>query len=62
MVCIYLSMYHLPHICHTLVPKIRVHPKMLCLFLYIDVLMHVYDLQLHVRQGQLEYKFTRCLP
>ena len=29
-------MYHLPHICHTLVPKIRVHPEM-HVFWYIDV-------------------------
>ena len=30
-------MYHLPHVCHTLVPKIRVHPEMLHVFRYIDV-------------------------
>ena len=31
-------MYHLPCICRTLVPKIRVHPEMLCVFRYIGVL------------------------
>ena len=37
-VAIYLSMYHLPHACRTLVPKIHVRPKMLRVFQYIDVL------------------------
>ena len=31
-------MYHLPHVCYTLVPEIYVHPKMLCVFRYIEVL------------------------
>ena len=31
---IYLSIYHLPHICCTLVPEIRVRPEMLCVFQY----------------------------
>ena len=34
----YLSMYHLPRICRTLVPEIRVRPKMLRVFRYIDML------------------------
>ena len=38
MVCImHLSMYHLLHVCHTLVPEIRVYPEMLHVFRYIDV-------------------------
>ena len=37
-VSIYVSMYHLPHICRTLVPKIHVHPEMLRVFRYIEVL------------------------
>ena len=36
--CIYISMYHLPHICCTLVPEICVRPEMLRAFQYIDVL------------------------
>ena len=35
---IYVSMYHLPRICHTLVPKIHVRPEMLRVFRYIDML------------------------
>ena len=31
-------MYHLPRVCRTLVPEIRVRPEMLCVFQYIDVL------------------------
>ena len=31
-------MYHLPHVCRTLVPEIRVCPEMLRVFRYIDVL------------------------
>ena len=34
---IYLSMYHLPHVCHILVPEIHVRPEMLRVFRYIDV-------------------------
>ena len=34
MVCIYISVYHLPHNCHTLVPEICVHHKNV---LYIPV-------------------------
>ena len=34
----YLSMYHLPRICCTLVPENRVRPEILCVFQYIDVL------------------------
>ena len=36
---IMLSMHHLPLICHTLVPEIRVRPEMLHVFQYINVLM-----------------------
>ena len=31
-------MYHLPRVCRTLVPEIRVRPEMLRVFQYIDVL------------------------
>ena len=41
MVCMYLFMYHLPHVCRTLVPEIRVRPEMLFVFQYIDLLMCV---------------------
>ena len=34
MVCHYLSMYHLPHVCRTLVPEIRVCPEILRVFRY----------------------------
>ena len=30
-------MYHLPRVCYALVPEIRVHPEILCIFRYIDV-------------------------
>ena len=41
-------MYHLPRVCCTLVPKICVHPEMLRVFRYIDMLMCViYALHLH---------------
>ena len=33
-----LSMYHLPHVCRTLVPEIRVCPEMLRVFQYIGLL------------------------
>ena len=33
-----ICLYHLLRVCHTLVPKIRVRPKMLRVFQYIDVL------------------------
>ena len=38
MLSIYVSMYHLPRICRTLVPEIRVRPEMLRAFQYIEVL------------------------
>ena len=34
----YLSMYHLPHVCCTPVPEIHVRPEMLHVFRYIGVL------------------------
>ena len=37
MVCL----YHLPNICRTLVPKIRVRPEILCVFRYIVMLTYV---------------------
>ena len=37
-VSIYLCLYHLPCVCCTLVPEICVHPEMLRVFWYIDVL------------------------
>ena len=37
----YLGLYHLPRICCTLVHEIHVHPEILCVFQYIDVLMCV---------------------
>ena len=36
-VSMYLCLYHLPSVCCTLVPEIRVHPEMLRVFWYIDV-------------------------
>ena len=36
---IYLCVYHLSHICRTLIPEICVCPEMLHAFRYIDVLM-----------------------
>ena len=38
MVSVSLLMYHLPHVCRTLVPEIRVHPKMLRVLQHINVL------------------------
>lgn len=40
-------MYHLLHVCHTLVYRIYVHPEILCVFWYIDVL-HVRNCHLLV--------------
>ena len=37
-------MYHLPSICHTLVPEICVRPKVLSVFWYNDV-VHMQDCQ-----------------
>ena len=34
-------MHHLPHVCCTLVPEIRVRPEMFRVIQYIDVLMCV---------------------
>ena len=57
----YLSMYHLPRICRTLVPEIHVHPEMLRVFRYIDMLTCVSynctrlkDLCSTEQQGRLE--------
>ena len=35
------SVYHLPQVCHTLVPEIHVRPEMLRVFRHIEVLMCV---------------------
>ena len=49
-------MYHLPCVCRTLVPKIHVHPVILHVFQYIDMLKcvvtSIYDST--EQQGQLE--------
>ena len=46
-------MYHISRVCHTLVPKIRVRPEMLCVFWYIEVLVCViYDLTEPEQQGR----------
>ena len=49
-------MYHLPRVCCTLVPEIRVCHKMLCVFWCIDVLTCVIYSCMHLteQQGQLE--------
>ena len=39
MVCIYLCLYYLPHVCHTLVSKIHVCHKTLRVFRYIDMIV-----------------------
>ena len=49
---IYVSMYHLPHACRTLVPKICVRPEMLCVFWYIDVLTCVIHNYMHSTEQQ----------
>ena len=48
-------LYHLPHICRTLVPKICVRPEMLRVFWYNDVLMCVIYNCMHStkQQGRL---------
>ena len=49
-------MYHLLHVCRTIVPEIRVRPEMLCVFRYIDVPTCMIYNCLHSteHQGQLE--------
>ena len=49
-------MYHLPCVCYTLVPEIRVCPEMLHVFRYIDVLTCVIYNCMHSteQQGRLE--------
>ena len=46
------SMYHLPRVCHTLVPEIRVHPEMIHVFQYIDVLTCVIYNCMHSTEQQ----------
>ena len=54
MVCIYVSiylcMYHLPHVCRTLVPEFHIHPKILRVFWCWHA--HVRDLKLHSTEQQ----------
>ena len=54
--CTYVSMYHLPSVCRTLVPEIHVCPKMLHVIRYIDVLMcMIYNCMYSTeQQGRLE--------
>ena len=40
---IYLSMYHLPRVCHTLVSEICVRLEMLHIIRYIDMLTCIYN-------------------
>ena len=47
-----LSMYHLPHICRTLVPEIRVRPEILHVFQYIDMLTCVICNCIHLTEQQ----------
>ena len=49
-------MYHLPRVCRTLVPEIHVHPEMLHVFWYIDMLTCViYNcMQSTEQQGRME--------
>ena len=49
---IYLCLYHLPCICRTMVPEIHVHPKMLLVFRYIDVLVCVIYNCMHSTEQQ----------
>ena len=42
------STYHLPRICHTLVPGIRIHTEMLHVIRYIDVLTHMHGVKLYL--------------
>ena len=53
---IYLCMYQLSHICHTLVPEIRVCSEMIHVFWYIDMITGVVYNCMHSteQQGQLE--------
>ena len=48
----YLSMYHLPRICCTLVPEICVCPEMLHVFQYIDVLTCMIYNYMHLTEQQ----------
>ena len=51
-------MYRLPRVCRTLAPEIRVHPEMLHVFLYIDVLTCVIYNCMHSTEQQLSGKTT----
>ena len=55
-VSIFLCMYHLPRVCHTLVPEIHVRPEIIHVFQYIDVLTCVIYNCMHSneQQGRLE--------
>ena len=51
-VSIFLCLYHLPRVCHTLVPEIRLRPEMLRVFQYIDVLTCVIYNCMHSTEQQ----------
>ena len=56
MLSIYLCtcMYHLPRVCHTLIPAIRVCPKMLCVHVFrcIDLLTCIVYNCMHLTKQQ----------
>ena len=60
---VYLSVYHLPRVCHTLVPEIRVRPEVLRVFQYIDMLMCVvYNcIRLDSKADNWSYSFLLAL-
>ena len=59
---IYLSMYHLPRVCRTLLPEIRVCPEMLHVFRYIDVLTCVWlTTGLSQERHERDWSYS-CLP
>ena len=53
MLSIYVSMYHLPRVCRTLVPEIHVRPEILHVFRYIDMLTCVIYNSPMKQQGRL---------
>ena len=58
-VCIYVSMYHLLHVCHTLVLEIHVCPEIHRVFQYIDMLIYV--IQNCTRLSSKEDRSYLCL-
>ena len=53
-------MYHLSHVCCTLVPEIRIRPEMLGVF-WLSLILTCYmcDLQLHSTEQQGRLELTR---